>query len=54
MVASVLIAPEVSSFFPGWVLFTRLLWYSAAGTAILATLIYIRTGIRYIEPVNGD
>lgn len=49
MVAAVLIAPEVSQFFPGWVLFTRLLWYSAAGTAILATLIYIRTGIRYIE-----
>ena len=49
MVAAVLIAPEMSSVFPGWVLFTRFLWYSAAGTAILATLIYIRTGIRYIE-----
>ena len=48
MVASVLIAPEVSSFFPGWVLLTRFVWYSAAGAAILATIIYIRTGIRYI------
>lgn len=49
MVASVLIAPEMSSVFPGWALFTRFVWYSAAGAAILATLIYIRTGIRYIE-----
>ena len=28
--------------------FLRVLWWSAAGTAILATLIYIRTGSRYI------
>lgn len=49
MVASVLIAPEMSSVFPGWALFTRLVWYSAAVAAILATIIYIRTGIRYIE-----
>lgn len=49
MVAGILIAPEVSDVLPGWIWFLRVLWWSAAGTAILATLIYIRNGIRYIE-----
>jgi len=49
MVAAILLAPEVSTFVPGWIWFLRVLWWSAAGTAILATLIYIRYGSRYIE-----
>ena len=49
MVAAILIAPEFSGFLPGWVWFLRALWWLAAGTAILATLIYIRSGSRYIE-----
>ncbi len=49
MVAAILIAPEVSVFFPSWVWFLRILWWSAAGTAILATIIYIRIGSRYIS-----
>ena len=49
MVTGILIAPEVSAFLPGWIWFLRLLWWSAAVTAILTTLIYIRNGIRYIE-----
>jgi phosphatidylglycerophosphate synthase len=49
MVAGILIAPEVSSLLPGWIWLLRCLWWSAAGTAILATLIYIRDGSRYIE-----
>ncbi len=49
MVAGILIAPEVSVFVPGWIWFLRFLWWSAAGAAILATLIYIRNGSRYIE-----
>jgi CDP-diacylglycerol--glycerol-3-phosphate 3-phosphatidyltransferase/cardiolipin synthase len=49
MVTGILIAPEVSGILPGWIWFLRLLWWSAAGTAILATLIYIRNGGRYIE-----
>ncbi len=49
MVTGILIAPEVSGFLPGWIWFLRVLWWSAAGTAILTTLIYIRNGIRYIE-----
>jgi len=49
MVAGVLIAPEISRVLPGWIWFLRVLWWSAAGTALLATLIYIRDGSRYIE-----
>ena len=49
MVAGILVAPEVSGMLPGWIWFLRVLWWSAAGTAILATLIYIRRGSRYIE-----
>jgi cardiolipin synthase len=49
MVTGILIAPEVSGFLPGWIWFLRVLWWAAAGTAILTTLIYIRNGIRYIE-----
>jgi hypothetical protein len=49
MVTAILIAPEISVFLPGWIWFLRVLWWSAAGTAILATLIYIRNGSRYVE-----
>jgi cardiolipin synthase len=49
MVAGILIAPEVSALLPGWIWFLRLSWWSAAGTAILATFIYILRGNRYIE-----
>jgi phosphatidylglycerophosphate synthase len=49
MVAGILMAPEISAFIPGWIWFLRFLWWSAAGAAILATLIYIRNGSRYIE-----
>jgi len=49
MVAAILIAPEASIVLPGWIWLLRVLWWSAAGTAILTTLIYIRDGSRYIE-----
>ena len=49
MVGGILIAPEISAVFPGWIWFLRTVWWSAAGTAILATLIYICNGSRYIE-----
>jgi len=49
MVAAILIGPEASTVLPGWIWLLRALWWSAAGTAILATLIYIRSGSRYIE-----
>ena len=49
MVAGILLAPEISMFIPGWIWVLRVLWWSAAGTAILGTLIYIRKGSGYIE-----
>ncbi len=49
MVTAILLAPEISSVVPNWIWFLRILWWSAAATAILGTLIYIRTGSRYIE-----
>jgi len=49
MVAGILIAPEVSQIFGWWIWFLRLLWYSAALTAIITTLVYILAGSRYIE-----
>lgn len=54
MIAAILIAPEISGVLPGWVWFLRLLWWSAAVTAVLATLIYIRRGIRYIGEFEQD
>ena len=49
MVAAILLAPEISSIVPGWIWVLRILWWSAAASAILATLIYIRVGSGYIE-----
>ncbi len=49
MVAAVLLAPEISAILPPWIWFLRILWWSAAGSAVLATLVYIRSGSRYIE-----
>ncbi len=49
MVALVLLAPEISPLIPGYDRFLGVLWWSAAGAAILATLVYIRNGSRYIE-----
>lgn len=57
MVLATLISPEVSRLVPAWKLPLNILWWSAAGTAILATLIYIRSGSRYIaehENKNGN
>jgi cardiolipin synthase (CMP-forming) len=49
MVSAILIAPEISGLIPSWIWFLRFLWWSAAATAIFTTLIYIRTGSRYID-----
>jgi len=49
MVAAILIAPELSRVVPGWIWVLRILWWSAAGAAVLATLVYLRKGSRYIE-----
>jgi cardiolipin synthase len=49
MVAAILIAPETSTVVHGWVYFVRFLWWSAAAAAVLATLVYIRAGSKFIE-----
>ncbi|MDH7598351.1 MAG: CDP-alcohol phosphatidyltransferase family protein [Sedimentisphaerales bacterium] len=49
MVAAVLVAPELSGLIPGWIWVLRTLWWSAAGAAVLATLVYIRNGSRFLE-----
>lgn len=49
MVIAVLVAPELATILPGYRWFVRVLWWSAAGAAVLAALIYIRNGTRYIE-----
>jgi len=45
----VLAAPELAAVIPGYRWFLSVLWWSAAGAALLAALIYIRNGSRYIE-----
>lgn len=54
MVAGILLGPEFSIILPGWIWFLRVLWWSAAGTAVVSTLIYIRNGIRYYEEYEQD
>jgi len=49
MLAAVLVAPELSSVFPPYRWLVPVLWWSAGGAAVLAALIYIRNGSRYIE-----
>ena len=49
MVTAILIAPEMSKLTGYWIYFARFLWWSAAGAAVLSTLVYIRNGIGYIE-----
>jgi CDP-diacylglycerol--glycerol-3-phosphate 3-phosphatidyltransferase len=49
MVPAILIAPEVSSVFHGWIYFVQVLWWAAAAAALVATLVYIRNGSKFIE-----
>ena len=49
MVTAILIAPEASKLISGWIWFLRFLWWSAAAAAITAALVYIRTGIRFVN-----
>lgn len=49
MVSLVLIAPEAAAVVPYYGPFLSAVWWSAAGAAVLAALVYIRNGSRYIE-----
>ena len=49
MVFSILIGPEMAGWISAWSIGVRLLWWSTASCAGLATIVYIHRGIRYIE-----
>ncbi len=49
MVPAVLIAPELARVIPHYATALSVIWWSAAIVAILATVVYMRNGIRYIE-----
>ncbi len=54
MVAAVLLAPDIHPHLPLWRYFAQFLWWSAAGLAAATTLVYIRSGIRYIETFEAE
>lgn len=54
MIGGILIAPDVSKIFEGWIWFLRIVWWSAAVTAVIATLIYIHAGTRYMEQFDNS
>jgi phosphatidylglycerophosphate synthase len=49
MVTAVLIGPDLVEVIPGYRGFVHVLWWSAAAAAVVAALVYIRNGSRYIE-----
>ena len=49
MVIAVLVAPDLVETIPGYRVFVQVLWWSAAVAAVVAALVYIRNGSRYIE-----
>lgn len=49
MVIAVLIGPDLVGVIPGYRWFVQVLWWSAAAAAVVAALVYIRNGSRYIE-----
>lgn len=54
MVLSILISPEMERWIPNWPAGVRGIWTLTAGAAVLATVIYIWGGIRYIEEFEED
>jgi len=54
MVAGTLLAPEMAKIVPGWIWILKFIWWTAAITAILTTLIYIRDGSRYIAECDQN
>ncbi|MCL5281469.1 MAG: CDP-alcohol phosphatidyltransferase family protein, partial [Planctomycetes bacterium] len=49
MVTAVLIGPDLVEVIPGYRELVHVLWWSAAAAAVVATVVYIRNGSRYIE-----
>jgi CDP-diacylglycerol--glycerol-3-phosphate 3-phosphatidyltransferase/cardiolipin synthase len=49
MVIAILVGPDLVGVIPGYREIVQVLWWSAAAAAVVATLVYIRNGSRYIE-----
>jgi CDP-diacylglycerol--glycerol-3-phosphate 3-phosphatidyltransferase len=49
MVASILVGPEAAARIRFWPLVTAIIWWATGFCAVLATVVYICRGIRYIE-----
>ena len=49
MVVAVLVGPDLAEVIPRYRVFVHALWWSAAAAAVVAALVYIRNGTRYIE-----
>lgn len=54
MVAGILLGPEITLLIPFWIWILRVIWWSAAGTAVLATLIYTRNGSKMVEEAENS
>jgi len=48
MVSAILLAPEISVVIPVWIWVLRILWWSAVGSAVLTTLLYVRMGTKQV------
>jgi hypothetical protein len=46
---AVLLAPEMSGVIPAYDAILSVWWWSAAGTSVVALVVYIRDGARYID-----
>lgn len=49
MVTAVLVGPDLVGVIPGYHIFVEVLWWAAAAMAVVAAVVYIRNGSRYIE-----
>ncbi|MHC5082493.1 MAG: CDP-alcohol phosphatidyltransferase family protein [Planctomycetota bacterium] len=54
MVLSILTGPEMTQWVEFWPIFARIVWWMTAFWALMATIVYIRLGIRYIERFENN
>ncbi|MDD5458765.1 MAG: CDP-alcohol phosphatidyltransferase family protein [Phycisphaerae bacterium] len=54
MVSSILLAPEISTVLQMWIWVLRVLWWAAAVSAILTTLLYVWRGTRQVAEYEAN
>ena len=54
MILTILIGPEMMSFWNGWWYVPRILWWSATAVAVIAVLIYVKNSAKYIRQVDAQ